>query len=69
MADETPPPDDDAPSAADTFETGAADTGGAAERVLNQEEIDSLLGFDVGSDQAQDKIRRPRHHQFGAGVL
>ena len=55
MADETPPPDDDAPSAADTFETGAADTGGAAERVLNQEEIDSLLGFDVGSDQAQDK--------------
>jgi flagellar motor switch protein FliM len=30
-------------------------TGGSAERVLNQEEIDSLLGFDVGADQASDK--------------
>src|SRR6201989_203194 len=28
---------------------------GSAERVLNQEEIDSLLGFDVNADQAQDK--------------
>src|SRR5580692_796472 len=28
---------------------------GAAERVLNQDEIDSLLGFDVNSDQMQDK--------------
>src|SRR6187551_608906 len=28
---------------------------GAAERILNQEEIDSLLGFDVTSDQLQDK--------------
>ena len=57
MADETPAPasEDAAPSAADTFENGDADTGGAAERVLNQEEIDSLLGFDVGSDQTQDK--------------
>ena len=27
----------------------------AAERVLNQEEIDSLLGFDVNADQLQDK--------------
>jgi flagellar motor switch protein FliM len=27
----------------------------AAERVLNQEEIDSLLGFDVNADQMQDK--------------
>ncbi len=35
----------------------AADSGseGAAERVLNQDEIDSLLGFDVNSDQMQDK--------------
>ncbi|HEX2760353.1 MAG TPA: flagellar motor switch protein FliM [Rhizomicrobium sp.] len=55
MADETPNPEDAAPSAADTFENAAPDAGGAAERVLNQEEIDSLLGFDVGSDQAQDK--------------
>jgi flagellar motor switch protein FliM len=30
----------------------AADTG---ERVLNQDEIDSLLGFDVAEDQLQDK--------------
>ena len=30
-------------------------TGGGAERILNQEEIDSLLGFDVGGDQMQDK--------------
>ena len=29
--------------------------GGTAERILNQEEIDSLLGFDVNSDQMQDK--------------
>jgi flagellar motor switch protein FliM len=27
----------------------------SAERILNQEEIDSLLGFDVGGDQMQDK--------------
>src|SRR5205809_181134 len=39
--DITPPPDPTAP--------------GAAERVLNQEEIDSLLGFDVNADQMQDK--------------
>jgi flagellar motor switch protein FliM len=28
---------------------------GSTERILNQEEIDSLLGFDVGGDQMQDK--------------
>jgi flagellar motor switch protein FliM len=36
----------------------AAETGGGedtAERILNQEEIDSLLGFDINSDQVQDK--------------
>ncbi|MBV9904263.1 MAG: flagellar motor switch protein FliM, partial [Alphaproteobacteria bacterium] len=33
----------------------AAPAGGANERILNQEEIDSLLGFDVNSDQMQDK--------------
>jgi flagellar motor switch protein FliM len=38
---------DDAPAAEGTGET--------AERILNQEEIDSLLGFDVNSDQVQDK--------------
>ena len=57
MADETQTPaaEDVAPaSAAATFEN-APDTGGTAERVLNQDEIDSLLGFDVNSDQMQDK--------------
>src|SRR5882672_7382409 len=54
MADEIPAPTDEAAlSAAATFET-APDTG-TAERVLNQEEIDSLLGFDVNSEQVQDK--------------
>src|SRR6202050_4157263 len=54
MADENIATAEDAPSAAATFE-GAPPTGGSAERILNQEEIDSLLGFDVGGDQAQDK--------------
>jgi len=52
MADETATAED--ASVAATFE-GAPDTGGTAERVLNQDEIDSLLGFDVNSEQAQDK--------------
>jgi flagellar motor switch protein FliM len=58
MADETPAPaaEDAAPSAAATFGGGtSSDSGSAAERVLNQDEIDSLLGFDVGADSAQDK--------------
>jgi flagellar motor switch protein FliM len=45
-APDAPPPD------------GMMDSGpvsGSAERILNQEEIDSLLGFDVNSDQMQDK--------------
>ena len=54
MADENTATAEDAPSAAATFEN-APDTGGTAERVLNQDEIDSLLGFDVNSEQAQDK--------------
>ena len=54
MADETPTPEEEALSASATFENASADAGGAAERVLNQDEIDSLLGFDVGSEQAQD---------------
>jgi len=41
VATDITPPDPAAPS--------------AAERVLNQEEIDSLLGFDVNADQMQDK--------------
>jgi flagellar motor switch protein FliM len=53
MADETATAEN-APDVAATFE-GAPDTGGTAERVLNQDEIDSLLGFDVNSEQMQDK--------------
>ncbi|MBI3675882.1 MAG: flagellar motor switch protein FliM [Proteobacteria bacterium] len=34
---------------------GAASAPTSAERILNQEEIDSLLGFDVSEDQMQDK--------------
>jgi flagellar motor switch protein FliM len=49
MADETPPPEQQPDAAA----ADAAPAG--AERILNQEEIDSLLGFDVGGDQMQDK--------------
>src|SRR6201996_6838760 len=51
MADETATED----AVADTFVAPPTDGGGAAERVLNQEEIDSLLGFDVGADQGSDK--------------
>src|SRR6516164_3596184 len=52
MADETPVSEETAAPAAAPPE-GAVD--GTAERVLNQDEIDSLLGFDVNSDQLQDK--------------
>jgi len=54
MTDETPALE----AAVETFpaENGAATAStGTAERVLNQEEIDSLLGFDVNADTAQDK--------------
>src|SRR6202161_1420688 len=54
MADETPSSEEAQPSASATFET-PPDPGSAAERILNQEEIDSLLGFDVNSEQLQDK--------------
>src|SRR6201992_1536832 len=54
MADEAL--ENDIPAAEAGAETIAvASGGGAAERILNQEEIDSLLGFDVNSDQMQDK--------------
>src|ERR1700709_1469763 len=56
MADETPTPAaEDAPASATATFEAAPDTGGPAERGLNQEEIDSLLGFDVNADTAQDK--------------
>src|SRR6201991_2287602 len=49
MADEVQT--EDAPEAIDSGMSAS----GAAERILNQDEIDSLLGFDVNSDQMQDK--------------
>src|ERR1700712_2706360 len=52
MADETPVSEETAAAAAAPPE-GSVD--GTAERVLNQDEIDSLLGFDVNADTLQDK--------------
>jgi flagellar motor switch protein FliM len=64
MADptETPPTEasEETPAAA-PLEAAPGDPGGegaragTAERILNQDEIDSLLGFDVGENEAQDK--------------
>jgi flagellar motor switch protein FliM len=53
MADETPMSEEEAAQMA-AFENAPSESGGA-ERVLNQDEIDSLLGFDVNSEQMQDK--------------
>ncbi len=65
MADEPNAPTDDQAGttnaetpAGETTVAPATDTvvaASTAERVLNQEEIDSLLGFDVNSEQMQDK--------------
>jgi flagellar motor switch protein FliM len=52
MADETQASSD---TAAETFPAESSISASAAERVLNQEEIDSLLGFDVNADQGQDR--------------
>jgi flagellar motor switch protein FliM len=41
--------------AAGTTEDGDAPVAAGAERILNQDEIDSLLGFDVNDEQLQDK--------------
>src|ERR1700710_1701501 len=54
MADETPTTEQQAEAAPESV-IEAAPVGGSAERILNQDEIDSLLGFDVGGDQTQDK--------------
>ena len=51
MADETQTPSD----SAETFPPEGPASSSSAERVLNQEEIDSLLGFDVNADQGQDR--------------
>jgi flagellar motor switch protein FliM len=52
MTDETPP---DVATEIAVAADMPADGATGAERILNQEEIDSLLGFDVNSDQMQDK--------------
>ncbi|HEY4113423.1 MAG TPA: flagellar motor switch protein FliM [Rhizomicrobium sp.] len=44
MADET-----------ESIDIASADSGASPERILNQDEIDSLLGFDVNEDMMQDK--------------
>src|SRR5665213_872670 len=54
MTDETQAVD----AASETDESGefvTPQTSATGERILNQEEIDSLLGFDVNNDQLQDK--------------
>src|SRR6202046_2892258 len=53
MADETTTQDATPEASPATEETVAP--AASAERILNQEEIDSLLGFDVNSEQLQDK--------------
>jgi len=59
MADETEQNLDEqaaAPAAeAADGEASSGGSGGVAERILNQDEIDSLLGFDVNDEQLQDK--------------
>ncbi|HEY5347914.1 MAG TPA: hypothetical protein VIJ72_06955, partial [Rhizomicrobium sp.] len=61
MADEIPTAEApaelpaDAPASEGAAAEGGLGAGGTAERILNQEEIDSLLGFDVNNDQVQDK--------------
>jgi flagellar motor switch protein FliM len=56
MADETENPAPDGAAAPDAEAVAAATADAAtSERVLNQDEIDSLLGFDVNDDALQDK--------------
>ncbi|HWD48680.1 MAG TPA: flagellar motor switch protein FliM [Rhizomicrobium sp.] len=58
MADETDQNTDEqvaAPVEGAEASTSAGGNGAGSERVLNQDEIDSLLGFDVNDEQLQDK--------------
>ena len=55
MADEVQTAEAAATPAPETSIDSGVSASGAAERILNQEEIDSLLGFDVNTDQLQDK--------------
>src|SRR5213080_3162367 len=47
--------DDSSEEIAAASATGEGGPEAVAERILNQDEIDSLLGFDVGENEAQDK--------------
>ena len=55
MADETDNRTKPTAPAAEAAAPAARQTAATADRILNQEEIDSLLGFDVNDDQIQDK--------------
>jgi flagellar motor switch protein FliM len=58
MADETAEAVQNAPTGGDPTITSAMTENaatGTAERILNQDEIDSLLGFDVNDDSMEDK--------------
>src|SRR5579885_2606050 len=62
MAEENDKPQPDAPVATapaapqpGEAQPSAAAAAGSSDRILNQEEIDSLLGFDANDDQNQDK--------------
>src|SRR6478672_10124689 len=61
MADEPEDPPEDAPDAASAAPGGEdaanwADEGDAqSERILNQDEIDSLLGFDLSEDEGSER--------------
>jgi flagellar motor switch protein FliM len=53
MADETDPNTLDAPAEPDW--AAEADLGGVSERILSQDEIDSLLGFDLADDEGDER--------------
>ena len=46
---------DGAPSAAGEWDGGETDALIGSERILNQDEIDSLLGFDLSDDEAAER--------------
>src|ERR1700754_2089586 len=60
MADEDKIPDPPPPASGEATDAGAEDWGlgeggGVSERILNQDEIDSLLGFDLSDDESADR--------------
>ena len=49
-------PTDSEPASGEEWDATATEGGArGTERILNQDEIDSLLGFDVGETETQDK--------------